>query len=354
MKLILLLVVSALAIQATATSLDGLANLVARANGKSKRAPLMRMLDVEEQGDFIADALAIDPHAFDLDQPGIFPSDPEHDWDNFPQDEDTRETRFHIESVQTLMTNDHGDDSDSEACNEDKAKPYVRPVVSAPSDFNLYPRSFSAYGYFDYDTAGMQMPIELHYDADTNSLVVNHTTTYHYFPGTLSSPSNQSAIAINTALSAPVPVWSAHRQSYFGGVLEWTKYQRTGFKTDGRIRKTDRGYKIKRYFGRVRDHHKPQTQRATVVVDQIACEAPDLVGLPKRMTFTLVFPCSEQEFDWVFVKYKIGKPPTSVFKAPFFFFGNSTQPYGNIRALPAYENAVFNRNCATVAVPPVP
>lgn len=346
----------------------------------------------EIQSDFIADAIALDPAAFEIGAPGVFPSNPGHDFDDFPQDPDNRPSQIHIDGVNEneyklsqleqnnaagaegasanaeasasakFEKSDHDDDDDddhdseSNACNEDKEKPYVRPMTTLPVDWKLFPRSFSAEGYFDYDTAGMQMPIVLHYDADTNSLVVNHTSTYHYFPGSLATGlANQSAIAINTALSSPVPVWSSHRQSYFGGVTEWNNYYKAGLRTDGRIRKTDRGYKIKRAFGNVRDHHKPVTQRATVIHDYIVCDHPNLNGLPKRMIFELVFPCSVQGFDWTFIRYKIGKPPASVFKAPFFFFGNSTTaPYGNIPALPAYENAVFNRNCQAVAVPPVP
>lgn len=254
----------------------------------------------------------------DTNNAGVHQSNRGHDWDSWNNGQDDRENDVNVEN-----------------CG-------VNPLVPVAPDFELF-RTGSSYGWFNYITARMQMPIVQHIKRDTGQFAINHTSTYHWSPGNTITPVNQSAICLNFNLAGPA-FWRCFRQNNFGGLFEWEAKQKAFLRTDNVRHLGDNGWSVTS-FGKGKDHHVADRRTASVSVEQLVLGVNR--GFNTRHQFALAFPCSEQFFDWNFCRFKRGTPPQEVFAAPPFLTVAIT-------ALPAYENFVGNANCQTVIPPPVP
>jgi hypothetical protein len=217
--------------------------------------------------------------------------------------------------------------------------------VAADFEF-LGGRSWSGSGPFVWPTTNTApvMGLQLHYDYPTRTLVVNHTTTFHWMTGGCGT-----GIPLESYICLMVgTTWDCRNQTTFGGVCEWEAAYRAVLKVINKDYPSENGA-VLRSHGRSFDHHLARTLRGSIQLETI--KRGPFAGLPSRHQFALRFVCSEQLFDWVFDCYVLGRPPASkLSKGPVLTAQIAAAPGGQLQP---YRLFIGNFNCAPTTPPPV-
>lgn len=212
--------------------------------------------------------------------------------------------------------------------------PAVVPPIHKVSNFTMFPRSGVFTGRFDYPTASKSLPFRMVVNKDTQQCTIDHTTTQHQF-----TPSSGTAISL---LPAPGVVLSFRTTDTFPNLAKWIlNYQ--DFWTNDEIF-VFRGRKVKKYMGKVFDHHSYNKKISVTMYMVVAGRDKGMVAY---WQFAMPYPCDEQLFEWIPTCAKFGTPAPSEFLPPVFL----PVPIAN---LTNYGNFPANWPCQPIPQPPLP